>query len=91
MNTILDNVIERNINYDEDIFNAEKELLKKETPNNWNVHIENSMEKVLEVDFQEFAVSVVGETGQDLKETTAFTFYSTVGMLEKKFKPKKKR
>lgn len=60
----------------------------QDPPNNWNVHVENNMERILEVDFHEFALSVMAETGQKIEDTTAFVFYSTVGMLEKKHKPK---
>ena len=70
------------------MFNTEREILNHETPNNWNVNVEENMERTLEVDFHEFALAVISETGQDLSATSAFVFYSTVGMLEKKHKPK---
>lgn len=69
---------------------VEREILNHEKPKNWNVHDQNqdNMERTLEVDFHEYAIAVFSETGQDLESATVFVFYSTVGMLEKKHKPK---
>ncbi len=72
-----------------DVFNIEKEILGQSKPNIWNVHTEGNMERVLEVDFQKFAVSVIELTGMDLEKVTTFTFYASVEHLKEKFKSKK--
>ena len=90
MNIILDNIIEESPSYEDNLYNVEKDILTHEKPNNWNVYVENSMERILEVDFHEFALLVTSETGQDLKNISAFVFYSTVSMLEKKHTKNKK-
>lgn len=47
------------------------------------------MERVLEVEFAKFAISVVERTGQDLETLTTMNFYAAVAHLKEKFKPKK--
>lgn len=70
------------------VFEIEKDILVQSKPNIWNVHTEGNMERVLEVDFQKFAISVVELTGMDLDKITTFTFYASVEHLKEKFKKK---
>jgi len=88
MAAILDGFIEEKDNGDS-IFGIEKELLGRNTPNIWNVHNEDNMERLLEVDFQKFAISVTELTGQDLTNVSTFAFYASVEHLKEKFKKRK--
>lgn len=76
-------------NVDDDVYKIEKEILSHSKPHVWNVHVEGNMERILEVDFQKFAISVTELTGMDLNEITTFTFYASVEHLKEKFKPQK--
>lgn len=90
---LLDKIIEsKNTekNFDDSLFAAEKEILENDKPNVWNVWKEGNMERVLEVDFQKFAISIVKETGQVIENITTFTFYATVECLKDEHKNKNK-
>jgi len=71
-----------------EVYKLEKEILSQDKPNIWNVHTEGSMERILEVDFQKFAISVVELTGMDINKITTFTFYASVEHLKEKHKTK---
>lgn len=85
---MMDGIIEDK-DVEDTLYEIEKDLLGHSKPNIWNVHVEGNMERVLEVDFQKFAVSVVEYTGMDIDKITTFTFYASVEHLKEKFKPKK--
>ena len=88
INVLFDSVIEDK-DYSEQIFNIEKEILEDDKPNIWNVWQENNMERVLEVDFQKFAISVTKLSGQNINEITTFTFYATIEQLKEENKKNK--
>lgn len=88
VNLILDSIINQQIEEDQ-IFNVEKEILETDKPNVWNVWKKGNMERVLEVEFHKFAISVVEKLKQPLDTLTTFTFYATVEHLKEVYKPKK--
>lgn len=88
VNILLDSIIEKNNNQNEHLFKVEKEILEHDTPNVWNIHREENMERALEVDFQKFGIAVANQTSEKLAEMTTFTFYATVEHLKEKNKPK---
>ena len=89
VNAMLDMIINNDDSYSDRVFEIEKEILEDDKPNIWNVWQENNMERVLEVDFQKFGISVMELSGQNLTEITTFTFYATVEHLKEKFKKNK--
>jgi hypothetical protein len=89
VNAMLDMIINNDDSYSERVFEIEKEILEDDKPNIWNVWQDNNMERVLEVDFQKFGISVMELSGQNLTEITTFTFYATVEHLKEKFKKNK--
>lgn len=89
VNAMLDMIINNDDSYSDRVFEIEKEILEDDKPNIWNVWQENNMERVLEVDFQKFGISVIELSGQNLTEITTFTFYATVEHLKEKFKKNK--
>lgn len=88
VNLMLDSIINQEVKEDQ-IFNVEKEILETDKPNIWNVWKKGNMERVLEVEFQKFAISVVEKSKQPLDTLTTFTFYATVEHLKEVYKPKK--
>lgn len=88
INALFDSVIEDKDNA-EQVFNIEKEILEDDKPNIWNVWQDNNMERVLEVDFQKFAISVTKMSGQNINDITTFTFYATVEQLKEENKKNK--
>ncbi len=68
---------------------VEREILQKALPNNWNVHVEDNMEKKLEVDFRLYAISVSDHLNVSIDEMTVFDFYSSIRYLKEKFKKQK--
>jgi hypothetical protein len=91
MNVLLDQVIENREDPSDELFDVEKEILENDKPNIWNVWKTGNMERVLEVDFQKFAISVMKHTGQVLDNMTTFTFYASVDLLKEETKTSKKR
>lgn len=87
INTILSSII-NDKDDDKDIYIIEKEILETDKPNIWNVHKKGNMERVLEVDFQKFAISVIRKTNQSLDNLSTFSFYATVELLKEEA-PKK--
>lgn len=73
----------------EKVYRVERNLLETDKPNIWNVWKEGNMERVLEVDFQKFGISVTEISNQRIEDITTFTFYATVEHLKEKYKPKK--
>lgn len=86
VNYLLDLIIEKKESIKEEVFEVEKEILENDTPHVWNVHIENNMERVLEVDFNKFAIQVTELSNQRLEDMTTFRFYATVEYLKEKNK-----
>lgn len=87
MNAMLDGLIESKDN-EKHIFDIEKDILKEDKPNVWNIHQEDNMERTLEVDFHKFAIAVTEKTGQKISEIMTFTFYATVEYLTDKNRKK---
>lgn len=88
---MLDVIIDNGRNYEETLFNVEKEILEHDTPNVWNIYREENMERALEVDFQKFGIAVTNMTGQKLEEITTMTFFASVEHLEEKHNNNGKR
>lgn len=86
---MLDTIIETDQPDNEGLYKTEKEILEHDKPNVWNVWKENNMERVLEVDFQKFAISVTEISNQRIEDITTFTFYATVEHLKEKHKKQK--
>lgn len=86
VNYLLDLIIEKKVSIKEEVFEVEKEILENDKPHVWNVHIENNMERVLEVDFNKFAIQVTELSNQRLEDMTTFRFYATVEYLKEKNK-----
>lgn len=87
INQLMDGLIEEK-DIETVVYGIEKEILEQDKPNVWNVYVEGNMERVLEVDFHKFAVSVVELTGMDINKITTFTFYASVEHLKEKHKAK---
>ena len=66
------------------VFNLEKEILRHEKPNIWNVHHEENMERGLEIEFEKFALAVLEHSGLNIDTVTVKTFYSKVEQLKEK-------
>jgi len=87
LNLLCDEIItEKEV--DVPLYEVEKEILENDKPNKWDVWSENNMERILEVDFQKFALNVTELTGSDLRKMSTFTFYASVEYLKEK-NPKK--
>jgi hypothetical protein len=84
LNLLLDKVIENKDGVDQQIYRVEKDILEQDKPNVWNVWQENNMERVLEVDFRKYGLTVAEMSGQDLDNMTTFDFYATVELLKEK-------
>jgi ubiquitin C-terminal hydrolase len=63
---------------------ATDELLRLINPTYWNLNIENSAEKEIELSFEEFMLSVREHTTEDLENITTFRFYSLLDYIKKK-------
>jgi hypothetical protein len=87
MNLLCDEIITET-EVEKPLFEVEKEILENDKPNKWDVWADNNMERILEVDFQKFALNVTELSGLKLKETSTFTFYASVEYLKEK-NPKK--
>lgn len=85
MKLLLDSIIEKK-NVDDPLYKLEREILEHDKPNVWNIHNQENMERMLEVDFQKFAIAVTQHTNQDLAKLTTFTFYASVEYLKEKYK-----
>jgi hypothetical protein len=87
--TMLDSIIDHKTpGHAEKIFEAEKEILKLDIPNVWNVWKDDNMERILEVDSRKFGIAITELTNQDIETITTFTFYASVEHLNEKFKKK---
>ena len=86
---LCDNIIDQDVPDNGGLYKTEREILQHDKPNIWNVWKDENMERVLEVDFQKFAISVTEISNQRIDDITTFTFYATVEHLKEKFKPKK--
>jgi hypothetical protein len=73
---------------DSSIYDVERDILEGDKPNKWDVWADGNMERILEVDFQKFALNVTELSGLKLEDTTTFTFYASVEYLKEKH-PKK--
>lgn len=93
MNIILDAIINQQKDIDKDsVYKVEKEILQNDKPNSWNIHQEENMEKVMEVDFHKFAVEVAKEKGLSIEDVSTFTFYASYeSLMEKNLKTKGKK
>lgn len=86
INGLLEEIIQPGKDNERFLYETEREILEHDKPNVWNVWKSENMERVLEVDFQKFAISVTENAGQELTKLTTFTFYATVEYLKEKFK-----
>lgn len=84
INSQLDSIINPEVSQEENTFSIEREILEHDKPNIWNVHKKGNMERVLEVDFQKFGISVTQQTGTKLEEMSTFKFYASVEFLTEK-------
>jgi len=53
-------------------------------PTYWNLNIENSAEKEIELSFEAFMLAVREHTTEDLENITTFRFYSLLDYIKKK-------
>ena len=83
---LLDSIINSEKDFDDDLFSVEKEILETDKPNIWNVFTKGNMERVLEVDFQKFALAVTQESNMILDQTMTFAFYSELELLKERNK-----
>lgn len=86
MNLLMDSIIDNKKNRNDDLFKVEKEILEHEKPNIWNVFTKGNMERILEVDFQKFALAVTQESNLVLEKTMTFVFYAEVELLKERNK-----
>ena len=63
---------------------ATDELLRLINPTYWNLNIDNSAEKEIELGFEEFMLTVREYTTEDLENITTFRFYSLLDYIKKK-------
>lgn len=68
------------------VFEIEREMLGYDKPKIWNVHVAGNMERVLEIEFQKFALMVA--ESHPLESMVTITFYSKAELLKEKNTPK---
>lgn len=66
------------------LFVAEKELLKLQKPNVWNVYEDGNMEIEMEVEFEKYMLAVSEHTNEDIDEMSTFRFYALQEYLKEK-------
>lgn len=66
----------------------EKDLLRLTLPNIWNINTAGNMEVEMETEFEKFMLAVAEHTNEKLDEITVFRFYSLLGYIKEKNKPK---
>ena len=71
------------------VFKLEKEILLQNKPNSWNIHDEVNLERIIEVDFAKYSITVSKHSGIDIDKVDVFTFYASVEQIENEFKPNK--
>ena len=62
----------------------EKEILKEQSPNVWNINTDGNMEIKMEVDFEKFIFSIAEHTNIKVRELTTFKFYALLDYLKDK-------
>lgn len=70
------------------VFKLEKEILMQNKPNSWNIHDEVNLERLIEVDFAKYSISVSKHSGIDIDKVDVFTFYASVEQIEQELKSK---
>jgi len=78
------NVILEKANADDDLIQAQNELLRHITPNHWNLNYKNNQEKTIELNFEEFMLAVKDQTTEDLENITTFRFYTLIDYIKNK-------
>lgn len=73
-----------------EIDTQERELLMLDLPNIWNVNSKNNMEVEMETEFEMFMLAVGEHTKERIDEITVSRFYSLLGYIKEKNKPKQK-
>mgnify|MGYP003146463224 FL=1 len=63
---------------------ATKELLRLIHPTFWNLNREGNADVNIEVNFEEFMISVAEHTKEDLNTITTFKFYTLLKHINKK-------
>ena len=74
---------------EEEIDKRERELLRLDLPNVWNIHNKGNKEVEMETEFEKFMIAVAEHTNEKLDEITVFRFYALLGYIKEKNKPKK--
>ena len=67
----------------------ERELLRLDLPNVWNIYTKGNKEVEMETEFDKFMIAVAEHTNEKLDEITVFRFYALLGYIKEKNKPKK--
>jgi len=71
-------------NVEREIFDSEKRLLLKNTPNIWNVNTEGNSEIEMEVDFEKFMIAISEHTNENIDDISVFRFYVIVEFIKEK-------
>ena len=71
---------------EDDIKDAEKEMLRLSKPNLWNVFIPGNAELEMETGFEQFLFEVAEHTKEPLDKITVFRFYSLLDYIKNKNK-----
>lgn len=74
---------------DGEIEKKEKDLLLLDLPNVWNVNTPGNMEVEMETEFSKFMLAVGEHTNEKVSNITVFEFYTLLGYIKEKNKPKK--
>lgn len=74
---------------DEEIDKKERDLLRLDVPNIWNINNSKNMEVEMETEFEMFMLAVGEHTKERVDEITVFRFYALLGYIKEKNKPKK--
>lgn len=74
---------------DKDIDRKERDLLRLDLPNVWNINTSGNMEVEMETEFDMFMLAVGEHTKERVDEITVFRFYALLGYIKEKNKPKK--
>ncbi len=88
VNELMDSIID-GADVEDEVFKLEKEILLQNKPNSWNVHDEVNLERIIEVDYTKYSISVSKPSGIDVDKVDVFTFYASVEQIENEFKPNK--
>lgn len=86
MKAEVDFILDGNSESEQELFEAEKEILLQNRPRSWNVYVKGNMEIEMEVEFEKFLLSVSEHTNENVETLSVFKFNVLVDYLKEKNK-----